>query len=81
MTAMQGDWHDYGYELCATALDHFVIDGYRAVFRIGIALLRFVSNQILKAKDICELNQVMVAGLRQKFEAMEDKVSFFDLVC
>ena len=80
MTIMQGDWHDFGFEMCATALDLFVTRGFTGVYQIGLAIVRMLEPEILKTKDICEVNQVMVIGLRDKFENMLDKVSFFDLV-
>lgn len=77
MTLMQGDWHDYGFDLCAKALDWFLINGFAAVFLIGIGIIEMVREQILKCKDICELNNVMVSVVRKHFESMPDKTAFF----
>jgi hypothetical protein len=44
------------YEILAPIFDMFLMDGWRAVFRIGIALLKGMETQLL-SMDMCDMSK------------------------
>lgn len=45
-------------------MDNFVLDGFNAIYKISLALLRIYEERLLKAKDISELNKIMINEVR-----------------
>jgi hypothetical protein len=61
------------YEVLAPIFDMFLMDGWRAVFRIGIALLKEMENQLLKM-DMVEMCNYFRDNVRKEKVTSEYKL-------